>query len=86
MLQEVSDCELSLGALGLSVPPYSLRAEHLIGRTWPPSVPGVLPVAMSQLLYCKKSVGNRLTYSEHSSVVKAFDHMMFRDTLLMKSQ
>lgn len=29
MLQEVSDGDLSHGALGLSVPPFSLRLEHL---------------------------------------------------------
>lgn len=69
MLQEVSSGELSHGALGLSVPPFSLQVEHLIGRTWLPSVPGVLPVAMSQLLYHKKSVGNRLTNSEYNSLL-----------------
>lgn len=66
MLQEVSGGELSHRALGLPVPPFSLQ---FIGRTWLPSVPGVLPVAMSQLLYHEKSVGNRLTKSEHGSLL-----------------
>lgn len=45
-------------------------------RTWPPSVPGVLPVAVSQL--------NSIVANLWETAGKPIDHMTFRDTSLVK--
>lgn len=49
MLQEVFGGELSQLWVSRSLP-FLRWVEQPPGRTWRPSVPGVLPVAMSQLL------------------------------------
>ena len=80
MLQEVSGCELSHRALGPSVPPF-------LSARWTPGAPGCRQSPECYLLLCvNSSIARKLweTGWTRLSVVKALDHMMFRDNLLIK--